>query len=124
MATEEQTLEQRLEALLDQEKFDPPAEFCKQAEITDAQIFQKAEDYEGFWGEQAEALHWAEKWDTVLDQSDPPFFKWGSPAGRSTSPMCRSPRRGGQRRPRRVPLARRGGRGARHHVRGPASRRP
>src|SRR5262245_11654361 len=77
MATEEQTLEQRLEALLDQEKFDPPEEFVKNANITDAGIFEKAEqDYEGFWAEQAGALDWAEKWDTVLDQSDPPFFKW------------------------------------------------
>jgi acetyl-CoA synthetase len=77
MATEEQTLEQRLEALLDQEKFDPPEEFCKQAEITDPGIFEKAsKDFEGFWAEQAEALDWAEKWDTVLDESNPPFFKW------------------------------------------------
>src|SRR3954468_14911927 len=76
MATEEQTLEQRLEALLDQEKFDPPEEFCRNAEIKDPAIFEEAEDFEGFWAEQAEALDWAEKWDTVLDQSEPPFFKW------------------------------------------------
>jgi acetyl-CoA synthetase len=77
MATEEQTLEQRLEALLDQEKFDPPEDFVKNASIKDAGIFEKAEqDYEGFWAEQAGALDWAEKWDTVLDQSDPPFYKW------------------------------------------------
>src|SRR3954468_21414951 len=76
MATEEQTLEQRLEALLEQERFDPPDEFCKSAEISEPDIFEKAEDFEGFWAEQADALQWAQKWDTVLDQSDPPFFKW------------------------------------------------
>jgi len=76
MATEEQTLEQRLEALLEQERFDPPDEFCKSAEISEPDIFEKAQDFEGFWAEQADALDWAEKWDTVLDQSDPPFFKW------------------------------------------------
>src|SRR4051812_34473416 len=77
MATEEQTLEQRLEALLDQERFDPPAEFCKNALITDESIFEKANtDYEGFWAEQADALHWDQKWDTVLDESDKPFYKW------------------------------------------------
>src|SRR3954462_8420951 len=76
MATEEQTLEQRLEALLDQEKFDPPEEFCSNAEIKDAAIFEKAKDFEGFWAEQAEALDWAEKWDPVLDWSNPPFAKW------------------------------------------------
>jgi acetyl-CoA synthetase len=77
MATEEQTLEQRLETLLDQERFDPPGEFCKNALITDASIFEKADtDYEGFWAEQADALHWDQKWDTVLDESDKPFYKW------------------------------------------------
>src|SRR3954463_10491558 len=77
MATEEQTLEQRLEALLDQERFDPPGEFCKNAVITDWSIFEKADqDYEGFWAEQAEALHWEQKWDTVLDESKKPFYKW------------------------------------------------
>src|SRR3954470_22938975 len=77
MATEEQTLEQRLEALLDQERFDPPKEFCKNALITDWSIFEKADqDYEGFWAQQAEALHWDQKWDTVLDESNKPFYKW------------------------------------------------
>ena len=38
--------------------------------------------------------------------------------------LPRPPRRGRQRRPRRLPLARRGGRGARRHLRRPASRRP
>jgi acetyl-CoA synthetase len=77
MATEEQTLEQRLETLLDQERFDPPEEFCKKAEITDSSTFEKAsKDFEGFWAEQADALDWAEKWDTVLDESNPPFYKW------------------------------------------------
>ncbi len=38
--------------------------------------------------------------------------------------LRRPPRRGRQRRPRGLPLARRGGRGARRHVRRPAPRRP
>ena len=33
-------------------------------------------DPEGFWAEQAEALDWDEKWDQVLDWSNPPFAKW------------------------------------------------
>ena len=33
-------------------------------------------DIEGFWAKQAEELHWDEKWDQVLDWSDPPFAKW------------------------------------------------
>jgi acetyl-CoA synthetase len=31
---------------------------------------------EEFWAEQASHLHWTKKWDKVLDDSNPPFFKW------------------------------------------------
>lgn len=34
------------------------------------------EDREGFWAEQAETLEWYKKWDTVLDDSNKPFYKW------------------------------------------------
>ena len=30
----------------------------------------------GFWGKAAQELHWYRQWDRVLDDSDPPFFKW------------------------------------------------
>ncbi|MDP2919275.1 MAG: AMP-binding protein [Dehalococcoidia bacterium] len=30
----------------------------------------------GFWGPIAEQFHWYRKWDKVLDDSKPPFFKW------------------------------------------------
>src|SRR5919202_6016340 len=77
MATKGQTLEQRLEELLDQERFPPPADFAEQAVFTDEGIWEKAEqDPEAFWAEQAEALHWEKKWDKVLDWSNAPFAKW------------------------------------------------
>ena len=31
---------------------------------------------EEFWAEQAESLFWTQKWDKVLDDSNPPFYKW------------------------------------------------
>jgi len=34
------------------------------------------EDPQGFWAERAEELDWFRKWDKVLDDSNPPFFKW------------------------------------------------
>ena len=34
------------------------------------------DDPEGFWGEAAEALHWDQKWDKVLDGSNAPFYRW------------------------------------------------
>jgi acetyl-CoA synthetase len=77
MATEDQTLERQLDALLDQERFSPPDEFRDRAVVRDAAIYEQADrDPEAFWAEQAEALHWDTKWDTVLDWSNPPFAKW------------------------------------------------
>jgi len=34
------------------------------------------EDPESFWAEAAEDIHWIRKWDTVLDASNPPFYRW------------------------------------------------
>ena len=70
-------LEARLEDLLEQDKFPPPDEFRERANVSDESIYDEADkDYEGFWGRQAEALDWEQKWDQVLDWSDPPNAKW------------------------------------------------
>jgi acetyl-CoA synthetase len=79
MATEQtdQELEHELASLLDIETFDPPAEFRAQALLTDPAIYEEADqDWQGWWVKQAEELHWFKKWDTVLDDSNPPFYKW------------------------------------------------
>lgn len=31
---------------------------------------------EAFWGEAADAIDWIDKWDRVLDDSNPPFYRW------------------------------------------------
>jgi propionyl-CoA synthetase len=33
-------------------------------------------DPQGFWGEIAEGITWTRKWDRVLDDSRPPFYRW------------------------------------------------
>ena len=33
-------------------------------------------DPDGFWAEAADAIHWEKRWDTVLDSSNPPFYRW------------------------------------------------
>jgi propionyl-CoA synthetase len=33
-------------------------------------------DPQGFWGEAAESVHWYKKWDKVLDDNNPPFYRW------------------------------------------------
>ena len=33
-------------------------------------------DPQGFWADAAERVHWHKRWDTVLDDSNPPFYRW------------------------------------------------
>ena len=33
-------------------------------------------DPEGFWAEAAESISWVKRWDRVLDDSNPPFYRW------------------------------------------------
>src|SRR6201991_4348633 len=76
MATENQTLEQQLEELLDVEKFPPSDDFVANAVVSDPAIYEQGEDYEAFWAKQAAALHWDTEPEQVLDWSNPPFAKW------------------------------------------------
>jgi acetyl-CoA synthetase len=70
-------VEREIGELLDRETFDPPPGFRDRALIKDDSVRDEAaRDLEGWWATQAETLHWFEKWDTVLDESDAPFYKW------------------------------------------------
>ncbi|MCM2285819.1 MAG: propionyl-CoA synthetase [Desulfobacula sp.] len=37
---------------------------------------QSIHDPDGFWGRVAEDCHWYKRWDKVLDDSNPPFYRW------------------------------------------------
>ncbi len=56
----------------------PPESIVKNANVPeyDKSYRHSIEHREEFWSEQAEQLHWFKKWDKVLDDSNPPFFKW------------------------------------------------
>ena len=70
-------VDQRIAELLEQETFEPPAEFVEKALLSDPAIYDEAErDFEGWWAKQAEDLDWFERWDTTLDDSEAPFYKW------------------------------------------------
>ena len=72
-----ESLEQRLDEMLDIESFDPPAEFAEHALLNDASVYDSAEaDWKGWWTEQARTLHWFKEPTTDVDESDPPFYKW------------------------------------------------
>ena len=44
--------------------------------VYDETYARSIDDPEGFWGEAAEAVHWYKRWDRVLDDSNPPFYRW------------------------------------------------
>jgi acetyl-CoA synthetase len=73
----DQTLESKLEEMLDIETFDPPEEFAKHALLDDPAVYDEAEkDWKGWWTKQAKELHWFKEPSQDVDESDPPFFKW------------------------------------------------
>jgi len=77
-ATAGSDLERELGELLEVERFDPPAEFTRDALITDLSVHERAEaDPQGFWLEQAkELIDWETEPTKSLDDSDAPFYKW------------------------------------------------
>lgn len=56
----------------------PSQEVVDQANVKeyDALYQYSIENTENFWAKQADKLSWFKKWDKVLDDSNPPFFKW------------------------------------------------
>ncbi|MBE9011888.1 acetate--CoA ligase [Pseudanabaenaceae cyanobacterium LEGE 13415] len=72
-----------IESILHEDRLFPPsAEFSQRARIKSLEDYQalydraKADPLK-FWSELAEQqLHWFQKWDSVLDWSNPPFAKW------------------------------------------------
>jgi acetyl-CoA synthetase len=73
----EHDLEHELASLLDVEKFPPPPGFADHALLSDPKVYEEADaDWQGWWEWQARELHWFRDWDKVLDDSNPPFYKW------------------------------------------------
>ena len=72
------SLGDRLESLLQAEKFPPPADFAARARVRDPDVYeQAAADPAGWWAAQArERLHWDTPFSSVLDDSNPPFCTW------------------------------------------------
>src|ERR687897_33169 len=71
-------VEQELAELLEREIFEPSADFRDRAPIQDESVYEEAaRDPQAWWAKQSEELlDWAQPWDTVLDESEPPFYKW------------------------------------------------
>jgi acetyl-CoA synthetase len=67
---EQQSVEKKL--------YYPSADVIKQANVMeyDKLYRHSIENRSDFWDEQARTLNWFRIWDKVLDNSNPPFFKW------------------------------------------------
>ncbi len=62
----------------EEEIYPPPASFVAQANAADPAIFARfaEEHFPDCFTEYADLLTWDERWHTVLDTSNPPFWKW------------------------------------------------
>ncbi|MFP4074465.1 MAG: acetate--CoA ligase [Actinomycetota bacterium] len=71
-------MSQALENLLDEQRTFPPSdEFAAQANAKPGIHEEAAKDYKAFWQRQAlERISWYTEPTEVLDDSNPPFFKW------------------------------------------------
>ena len=46
------------------------------ANIYEEAYLRSLEDPEGFWTDAARGIDWYTSWDTVLDSSNPPYYRW------------------------------------------------
>jgi acetyl-CoA synthetase len=62
----------------EEEYYYPPEAFVAQANANDPAIFDRfaADKFPDCFTEYADLLDWDRRWDTVLDSSNPPFWKW------------------------------------------------
>jgi acetyl-CoA synthetase len=91
MATRDLTgLEEELSALLEVERFEPPADFRQGALLSDPAIYEEAAaDPQAWWLRQAtELLDWSREPSEALDESNPPFYKWFADGELNVSANC------------------------------------
>ncbi|UCD04532.1 MAG: acetate--CoA ligase [Candidatus Woesearchaeota archaeon] len=62
----------------DEKFYKPSKDIIKSANVKNYEKYRQDAiiDLEGFWEDAAKELDWYKKWNTVLDDSKAPFFKW------------------------------------------------
>ena len=75
--------------LVEQETFEPPAEFVEQANVSDESIYDEfEEDWPRSWTRAADLLDWETEYSQVLDESDAPFYEWFADGTLNASYNC------------------------------------
>ena len=80
--------------LVETRVFPPPESFARQANISGVSAYQALlqeadRDPNGFWGRLArEKLNWTKPFTQVLDESNPPFYKWFGDGELNVSANC------------------------------------
>ncbi|WP_338730072.1 acetate--CoA ligase [Haladaptatus sp. DJG-WS-42] len=75
--------------LAEQERFSPPESFVAQANVADEGIYEEFEEtWPGCWEQAAALLDWDDPYDTVLDDSNPPFFEWFTGGSLNAAANC------------------------------------
>ncbi|WP_254272362.1 acetate--CoA ligase [Haloarcula marina] len=86
MSDDDVQLEARLE---EQAVFEPPASFVEQANVSDSDIYDEFEEnWPECWERAADLLDWDDEYDTVLDDSNPPFYEWFTGGSLNASANC------------------------------------
>ena len=82
-------LEQELASLLEIERFAPPPAFREHALLNDPEVYERAaRDPQAWWAQQARALDWFQPFQTILDDSNPPFYRWFTEGKLNASYNC------------------------------------
>src|SRR5215469_11776985 len=84
------SVEERLEQLLQVREFPPPPDFATHAMVRDQSVYeQAAKDAPAWWAEQArQRLDWQTPFGSVLDDSNPPFYRWFADGRLNASYNC------------------------------------
>jgi acetyl-CoA synthetase len=58
--------------------YQPPKEFIAQANLSDKQVFERfsLDHFPKCFNEYADLLDWSKRWDTTLDTTNAPFWRW------------------------------------------------
>ncbi|KZX15400.1 acetate--CoA ligase [Methanobrevibacter filiformis] len=60
-----------------QRLFHPNDEVKQRSDIKDWDLeIEKGKDIEKYWAQEAEQFDWFKKWDSILDESNKPYYKW------------------------------------------------